>query len=189
VNPSTDEFRPTLDYAPAARRRRGPLPIAAAIAFAVDLLGVPVAYFLLPAPLGVFVVYILIISATFFGLIVLVARRLDRAQRIIRRPILVTFDDDSVTCRQEDGGRSQNVRWSDLERVVIETTSAGPFADDVFWVLLGPSTGCVIPSEATGIEALIPRLQQLPNFDHRAVIEAMGCTADRSFLCWKRQSS
>jgi hypothetical protein len=78
------------------------------------------------------------------------------------------------------------VRWSDLQVVFIQTTDAGPAVDDVFWVLGAGESGCVVPSEADGMSLLVERLQRLPNFDNSAVIQAMSCSENREFLCWKR---
>jgi hypothetical protein len=99
---------------------------------------------------------------------------------------VVSFDDELVRC-QRPGGLVETVKWSDLRAVLIQTTDAGPLADDVFWILAGEESGCVVPSEAAGMERLLERLQQLPGFDNQALIEAMGSTDNRRFLCWQRQ--
>ena len=96
------------------------------------------------------------------------------------------MDDQSVTCRRA-GGLVETVRWDDLRAVLVMTTSDGPFTDDVFWVLAGENSGCVVPSEADGCDKLLERLQRLPGFDNAAVVEAMGCTDDRRFVCWQRE--
>jgi hypothetical protein len=100
----------------------------------------------------------------------------------------VSFDAESVTCRRP-GGAVETVRWSDLRAVLIHTTDVGPAVDDVFWVLVGNGSGCVIPSEADGANRLLERLQQLPNFDYDAAIQAMSSTDNWEFLCWKRQDA
>ena len=97
----------------------------------------------------------------------------------------ISFDDQSVTCRRPSG-LVETVRWSDLQVVYIQTTDAGPAVDDVFWVLGGGESGCVVPSEAEGMDLLLQRLQSLPNFDHNAAIAAMSCVENREFLCWRR---
>jgi hypothetical protein len=97
----------------------------------------------------------------------------------------VAFDDERVVRRLPDG-KEESVRWDDLQEVQIITTDEGPFVDDVFWLLLGSSGGCVVPSETEGTEALLDRLQQLPGFDNEAVIRAMGTTSNDRFLCWRR---
>ncbi|MBI2808906.1 MAG: hypothetical protein HYX68_28320 [Planctomycetes bacterium] len=98
---------------------------------------------------------------------------------------MVTFDDEAVTCRRADGV-VETVRWSDLQIVCIRTTDAGPAVDDVFWVLGGSASGCVVPSEAEGMNLLLERLQHLPGFDNNAAIQAMSCAENHTFLCWKR---
>ena len=85
-------------------------------------------------------------------------------------------------------GKQETVLWSELQNVTIMTTDEGPFSDDVFWVLSGSETGCLVPSEAEGMKELLPRLQQLPGFDNEAVIRAMGSTGNEKFLCWRRNN-
>ena len=97
---------------------------------------------------------------------------------------VVSFDDDCVTGRRPDGV-VESVKWSDLQAVVIVTTDLGPYVDDVFWVLVGKEVGCIVPSEAEGIDLLLRRLQQLPRFDHEAVVAAMTSTQNARFLCWR----
>jgi hypothetical protein len=97
----------------------------------------------------------------------------------------VTFDDQEVVCRRPSG-LVERVRWADLRIVFIETTDAGPAVDDVFWVLGGDESGCVVPSEAEGMSELLERLQRLPGFENQAVIEAMSCAENRTHLCWNR---
>ena len=97
----------------------------------------------------------------------------------------VTFDEAECTCTRP-GGQKESVRWDALEEVLLMTTDQGPLEPDVFWVLSGGETGVVVPQGATGERALLERLQQLPGFDSRPVIEAMGCTDNRQFSCWKR---
>ena len=97
----------------------------------------------------------------------------------------VSFDEEGVTCRRSDG-LVEAVKWSDLQSVAIHTTDAGPAVDDVFWVLMGESAGCVVPSESTGMDLLLKRLHQLPNFDFEAAIKAMSSTENHIFRCWQR---
>lgn len=110
---------------------------------------------------------------------------LRRSPDSTQRSAIVTYDDDAITCRRWDGV-VESVRWSDLRAVILRTTSEGPLVDDVYWILAGNSSGCVVPSEAEGAQALLKRLQQLPSFNNNAAIEAMSCTDDREFLCWQR---
>jgi hypothetical protein len=109
----------------------------------------------------------------------------DRLRRPSPGVAVVSFDDDAVTCQRPDG-LVETLRWADLRSVTILTTDQGPRVDDVFWVLEGEATGCVVPSESAGMDRLLVRLQQLPGFDNDAVIRAMGSADDAEFPCWRR---
>lgn len=98
---------------------------------------------------------------------------------------IVRLSDAEVVC-ESPNGKVERVGWADLKKVEVVTTSDGPFAPDVFWVLHGTDGGCVVPQGATGDRQLLKRLQDLPGFDNHAVIEAMCCASDRRFLCWQR---
>ena len=97
----------------------------------------------------------------------------------------VTFDDRGVTLRHPDG-RAEFVGWPDLRAVAVETTDAGPFAEDVFFVLRGGAGVCRVPQGAAGGGELLARLQELPGFDNEPVIRAMSSAGHASFACWAR---
>lgn len=99
---------------------------------------------------------------------------------------IVEVSDTEISCRRPDG-TVERVTVAELQGILIETTSDGPFVPDVFWILVGTSGGCVIPQGATGESVLLERLQKLPGFDNEALIQAMGSTDDRKFLCWERK--
>ncbi len=98
----------------------------------------------------------------------------------------VMFDEESVTCKQPDGSE-ETVKWDNLSSVVVETNDTGPLGCDVFYRLTGRSrdSECVIPQGANGEQELVERLQQLPEFDNGALIEAMCSFENRRFVCWK----
>jgi hypothetical protein len=99
----------------------------------------------------------------------------------------VRFNDDTILYDRPNGPNEQ-IRWGDLQGVLIETTDAGPFASDFFWMLLSKDlkSGCVVPSEADGCSALLSRLQQLPGFDNWLVVRACQSTDNNRFLIWER---
>src|SRR5690349_20901347 len=76
-------------------------------------------------------------------------RSLDPESRFI-----VRMTDTEVACERPDG-KTERVVWSDLQRVEVLTTSDGPMAPDVFWILHGTDGGCVIPQGATGDRELL----------------------------------
>lgn len=100
----------------------------------------------------------------------------------------VAVDERGMLCVHVNGD-SEAVRWDQIDRVSIRTTDKGPFDDDVFFVLATAVGTLVIPQPARGSGELLRSLQQLPDFDNEAVIEAMACTDNREFLCWPREGS
>lgn len=97
----------------------------------------------------------------------------------------VLCDETGVTCKRPDNS-VESVKWSDLRVVVIETNDQGPLYPDFFFLLIGESAGCIVPSAATGNGELLKRLQKLPGFDNEAVIQASISCDDNRFVCWKR---
>jgi hypothetical protein len=104
-----------------------------------------------------------------------------------RKPASAVEIDAEGVRRALGDGKVERVAWEDLVEVQIVTTDEGPFVDDVFFLLIGANgTGCVVPQEDPQSGALLSRLQELPGFDNGKVIEAMTCTANARFVCWKK---
>jgi hypothetical protein len=54
--------------------------------------------------------------------------------------------------------------------------------------LTGTEKRCTYPGGATGEqEALAEFPKRFPQFRDEAVIQAMGCTSNAQFVCWKRE--
>jgi hypothetical protein len=104
-----------------------------------------------------------------------------------RRRENVQVDDGGVIV-VTDKGRDE-VHWADLTRARI-TTSAGPWGEDVFFVLESTEDkGCIVPHEAAVRTKLLEEMQvRLAGIDDRKVIEAMGSTSKGSFVIWVRSS-
>ena len=85
---------------------------------------------------------------------------------------------------KSDGGR---VDIRELTRIEILTTSDGPFAPDVFWVLTQPGQDpLIIPTEASGTGELFDAFSALPGISWEAVTLAMCSTDDARFLIWEK---
>jgi hypothetical protein len=96
----------------------------------------------------------------------------------------VILDDRGVTVRGP-GGAGESLPWAELRAVEIVTTDAGPWAEDVFWLLHGREGGIAVPQGAEGMSALLERLQALPGFDNGAVLRAMASTENVRFPVWR----
>ena len=83
-------------------------------------------------------------------------------------------------------GQIEQVRWDELEKVELLGTTDGPLLPDMFWVLHGKDSGCIIPWGATGDGDLLERLQGLPGFDNGAVLRSAPKTSESIVTCWTR---
>jgi hypothetical protein len=93
---------------------------------------------------------------------------------------------DKFVRRTLDNGRVEEVLWGDLTEVRVITTADGPFAETMFFVLIGAKgNGCVVPHSAAD-PAFLVRLRALPGFDNRRVNLAIGRAIDRQFSVWRR---
>ena len=96
----------------------------------------------------------------------------------------LTVTDEGVA-RELSDGRTESVTWDELRQVLVITTSAGPFGEDVYYILDGGENGVVV-AQSQMTEDLLTRLQALPGFDNDTLIEAMASTCDADFLIWER---
>jgi hypothetical protein len=98
----------------------------------------------------------------------------------------ITIDDEGVR-RQLADGTEESVTWAKLKEVAIRTTPEGPWKEDVFFLLVAEGGGgCAVPAGDPSADALMSRLQSLPDFDNDAFIEAMTTMEDGFFVVWQR---
>ena len=107
---------------------------------------------------------------------------------MFERRIVVTDDAGTIRATYPDGTVSA-VDWSDLVQIEVRTNDTGPWGADVWWVLKGENGECIYPQGATGEPEMIPKFQKLEGWDDKELIRAMGCTRNKSFLCWEHSSS
>lgn len=99
----------------------------------------------------------------------------------------VSFSDTLVRLTKPDG-TSNEITWAQLACVGILTTSDGPAAPDLFWLLQQQDRGTnlVFPMGAEGEHELLHEMQtRLPGFDNMTVIEAMSSTDPAGFVVWQ----
>ena len=96
-----------------------------------------------------------------------------------------SFDSHTIT---GDGplGRKISVRVEDICEIGIETNDAGPFQEDVFWLINRETDGLRIPHESPVFSALMDYFRSFEGFDWQPCTDAMSCTDCRFFLCWRR---
>lgn len=102
----------------------------------------------------------------------------------INRPVSVRCDHQWIYFKW--GGSDVFVNWSEIEQIYIRTTDHGPFDDDVFIDVETAHSKFSVSQAAPGASQLLAQLQELPGFNNEAVLQAMGCTDNKIFLCWKK---
>jgi hypothetical protein len=110
------------------------------------------------------------------------ARRRDRIDGTL------TIDEWGVT--RVAGERREAVAWKELVSVRIRTTSDGPAAEDMFFVLDGADgTVFVFPNRLAVASRLLTALQErLPDLDNKEVARAAGVCTEAWFTLWTRRS-
>lgn len=103
-----------------------------------------------------------------------------------RRRENVQVDDTGVIVVTNEG--RDEVCWDEITLARIITTSAGPWGEDVFFVLdAAGGKGCAVPHEAAVRTRLLQELQaRFEGIDDRKVIEAMGSTMRATFIIWEK---
>lgn len=86
---------------------------------------------------------------------------------------------------QSPEGEIGTLSMSDLQEIIVETNDTGPWGADVWWHLIGPNSRLSYPQGATGESAALEILQKLPGFDDQQLIQAMGSTSNKIFICWR----
>jgi len=93
--------------------------------------------------------------------------------------------DDEIVCRAPKQ-MEQRIKMADVAAVFVETNDSGPWGEDVWW-LLNDDTGQTqvsFPQLATGENAALERLRQLPGFE----VRGMNSGENGRFICWPSPS-
>lgn len=89
--------------------------------------------------------------------------------------------DDEIVCQAPEQPE-QRIRMADVAAVYVETNDSGPWGADVWWLLNDGKgqTRVAFPQLATGEDAALKRLRQLPGFE----VRGMNSTGNWRFMCW-----
>ncbi|HSY77454.1 MAG TPA: hypothetical protein VK890_11385 [Bacteroidia bacterium] len=99
---------------------------------------------------------------------------------------IVTITDELVKIEHPER-KTETVYWKDLKAVKLINTDVGPFLPDVWLMLIGNTSGCLIPQGAKGCEEVYNIVSKYENFNFENVIESMKCTGNQEFLLWVKK--
>lgn len=80
-------------------------------------------------------------------------------------------------------------RIDELDEIGVQTTDQGPFIEDVFWLLKRGQMRIRIGDPHPVFKELMDGFSALEDFDWELFANAMCCTENRYFVCWKRKSA
>ena len=99
-----------------------------------------------------------------------------------------SFDGQVITVKRPFG-KGVSVSIDELDEIGVETTDQGPFVEDSFWILKRGSTRIRIGDPHPVFKMLMERFGSLDGFDWRPFNQAMSCTGNCYFLCWRRSNT
>lgn len=76
-----------------------------------------------------------------------------------------------------------------IQEIAVRTTATGPFLEDVFWDVSDGTESLYIPQGSPDFKLLLEEFQRWPGFSSEPFIEAMCCTEDRRFVCWRKSTA
>jgi len=82
--------------------------------------------------------------------------------------------------------KSVSVSIDELDEIGVETTDQGPFVEDVFWILKRGELRIRIGDPHPIFKMLMDRFGLLEGFDWQPFVDAMSCSDNRYFMCWRR---
>ena len=102
-------------------------------------------------------------------------------------PYTVIITDEEIACEHPKRTR-EHIRWDAITEVRLVTTTDGPWQPDMWYLFMGDSGGCSVPSEAKDFEKLWPEFKKrFAGLDYEAMITAG--TSDAQKTLWKRGSN
>jgi hypothetical protein len=94
--------------------------------------------------------------------------------------------DDEIIWSKSPSGQKEEIFWTKVKAIFIETNDLGPFSSDVFWHVAGENIRITFPLGATGEKEMLSRFQKLKNFNNEEVIAAMSTTDNQVFKVWQQ---
>src|SRR5262249_3174983 len=96
------------------------------------------------------------------------------------------FIEGQAICIKRAFRKTLRFSLDELDEIGVETTNQGPFVEDVFWILKHGNIRIRIGDPHPVFKLLMDRFGKFEGFDWRPFTEAMSCTDNCYFICWKR---
>lgn len=98
-------------------------------------------------------------------------------------PYTLVISEDGIACEHPKRKR-ESIRWDQITEIRLVTTDEGPFQPDVWYLFIGGTEGCSVPSEAKGFDLLWDEFKKrFPGLNYQAIIEAGTDNAQKTI--WK----
>ena len=81
---------------------------------------------------------------------------------------------------------TEEISWSEIEEIKLANTDEGPFAIDIWLLLIGNNKGCSIPHGSNGFEKVYDIVSKYEGFNFENVNKSMACSDNELFELWKK---
>ena len=99
-------------------------------------------------------------------------------------PYTLIVSEDGIACEHPKRER-EFIRWDDIIEIRLITTDKGPLNPDMWYLFIGKTGGCSVPSEAKGFNQLWDEFKtRFHGLDYQAIIEAGTDNAQKTI--WKK---
>ncbi|MDO8367920.1 MAG: hypothetical protein Q7T20_14055 [Saprospiraceae bacterium] len=83
--------------------------------------------------------------------------------------------------------KPEEIQWKNIKEIRLVNTDKGPFAPDIWLILIGENDGCSIPHGNKGYEQVYDIVSKYDSFDFENVIKSMSSINNEQFLLWTRK--
>jgi hypothetical protein len=99
---------------------------------------------------------------------------------------IVTISNASVKVEHPER-KTENIKWASIEEIKLVNTDEGPISPDIWLVLLGKESMCLIPHGAEGFDEVYDIISKYPDFSFENFGKSMTCTDNAEFVLWKKK--
>ena len=78
----------------------------------------------------------------------------------------------------------EQIQQTDLDYIIVKTTSYGPFAEDLFFLIKAGEKLWEIPHSQS--EGIMKWFETIPNLNYLELIKSMGCVSDHLFVIYRK---